>query len=528
MATKKAPTPMLYDPSANANIVKNANAAAMAAVPFNAAAQNQAMANTIANLNIASTNNINKLLKAKKEKREEQNGYIADGLTKANNGLINNDMAKVRTDHLMSLKKERINGKYDKVGNEQKLENWKQKYNRTMRGFEAIQKSVLKTTAMVTNDEHIASGMTDADVDSLEALTSFFVGDGKNKEKNIQVKEIYDKKTGAASFEITTNGNKRVITEHELAKMVPVQDHGAVAKAESLLNDLITVSQGAKRGKNGKFPTYDDYKAQILNGIGNIINTSTNKEGGNNSKNAYLTLIDSKMSGQSASFLDELENTESNLFKVVLQELATIPGMVKLLDAGGQDGILDEKDFTEANNVVKLIDAIKKDVKLGSNLYASWLAEGDGRLNFEKGENLRPEEETNDGLVNYSVQEKLGREFVKAMSMKNLPPEFTGSDGNTYTKVKMTAKLAKEINKDFVKGTSGTRKDLNIFQPGMDYYKLTYGTGQVAWKTPADMVRKEKYALQFMNPISYKGSVNYFPGFRGDVNASTEGYLQTK
>ena len=399
MATKKTNNkPMsLFDPSAmNAgfNMAYKAEIANAPASNANIATSNAQFFSSMMDQN---TKRFQNYLKKQEKEEEEEKEAIRNRAKPFTDGTVTDVQSESYMTHLNKLEKERVDNDLDKKGNEKKLLKWEQKYNRFLNGAQSTKNTLTSIVTMVNAKEHIANGMTKKDRRALMAIGDLHTGE---KTQDLSATQVIDD-DGVVSYTIQDGTNPSYsITEQDLKTLVPIKDNKVKADVQALFNDISTSSA------SGEFEGDDvfDKQQNTYNSIIDLI------DGSDNSQNAYSTLLDGKFGGMSESFLDAMKDPKSEVFATLLATLEDQDLITKFDQRIGEkvgdnhtyaaDGELTPEDFSkkadpDGENLVKFMDAIKKDSQAGKPLVAAYLSNVAASQEHEIAKSKRKKKEEN-------------------------------------------------------------------------------------------------------------------------------------
>ena len=399
MATKKTNNkPMsLFDPSAmNAgfNMAYKAEIANAPASNANIATSNAQFFSSMMDQN---TKRFQNYLKKQEKEEEEEKEAIKNRAKPFTDGTLTDIQSESYMTHLNKLEKERVDNDLDKKGNEKKLLKWEQKYNRFLNGAQSTKNTLTSIVTMVNAKEHIANGMTKKDRRALMAIGDLHTGE---KTQDLSATQVIGD-DGVVSYTIQDGANPSYsITEQDLKTLVPIKDNKVKADVQALFNDISTSSA------SGEFEGDDvfDKQQNTYNSIIDLI------DGSDNSQNAYSTLLDGKFGGMSESFLDAMKDPKSEVFATLLATLEDQDLITKFDKKIGEqvgdnytyaaDGELTPEDFSkkadpDGENLVKFMDAIKKDSQAGKPLVAAYLSNVAASQEHEIAKSKRKKKEGN-------------------------------------------------------------------------------------------------------------------------------------
>ena len=398
MATKKTQQPMsLFDPRAMSAGFNMAYKAEAANAPLSNAARTTSEAKFYIDSLDQNTKRFKNYLDKEKKEEEEEKEAISNRAKPFTDGTLTDIQSESYMTHLNKLEKERVDNNLDEKGNEKKLLKWEQKYNRFLNGAQSTKNTLTSIVTMVNAKEHIANGMTKKDRRALIAIGDLHTG---KKTDGLSAAQVVGD-DGSVSYTIQDDVNPSYsITEQDLKTLVPIKDNKVKADVQALFNDISTSSA------SGEFEGDDvfDKQQNTYNSIIDLI------DGSDNSQNAYSTLLDGKFGGMSESFLDAMKDPKSEVFATLLATLEDQDLITKFDKKIGEqvgdnytyaaDGELTPEDFSkkadpDGENLVKFMDAIKKDSQAGKPLVAAYLSNVAASQEHEIAKSKRKKKEGN-------------------------------------------------------------------------------------------------------------------------------------
>jgi len=419
-----------------------------------------------------------------KEENERLEG-IAERVKPFTDGTFSDETSAVYVDYLNKLEKERKEGNYDKKGNEKKLANWNQRYNRFLNGAQANTNTLTSVVTMIENNQHIGKGMTKKDQRTLLAIGDLHTG---KKTENLDAEQII-KKGGEVVYKVTDGSETYEVTEADLKQLVPIRDNNAATELQGVINTVIQNSAG--KDKASKDDVFEN-QTSTYNEVLEIIKKADNPQ------NAYSTILDFKSNSMSKSFLEAMRDPKSTLFTTILETLNAAPGnledVLKKIDEKG-DGVegITAADFIEnKNNIGIFMDAIKKDADAGAPLAAMFIAQEVAPNEYELAKASRKLKEGN--VTKLTETERAAKITTFNMSQDEPPPLVTVNN-NQYTR--------SEVMID-----DPRFKDAKSKPPSGSYvYEIQYQDGTIKYYTPYDMTllyEGNPYNSE-MNQISLQG-----------------------
>ena len=473
MATKKTQQPMsLFDPramSAGFNMAYKAEIANAPASNANIATSN---AKFFSNMLDKNTERFQKYLNKEKKEEEEENKAIVERAKPFTDGTVSNEQSESYMIHLNALEKEKVDGNYDKKGNEKKLMAWEQKYNRFLTGVQSTKNTLTSIVTMINAKEHIANGMNKKDRRALIAIGDLHTG---KQTDNLDATQVIGD-DGSVSYMIKDDNNTYTITEQQLKELVPIKDNEVKADIQGLFNDILTSSTSGEFGGEDVFENQQSTYNKIIDAI----------DGAKNSQHAYSTILDSKFGSMQKSFLEVMKDPTSEVFETILSTLKD-EDLIEEFDelnpesndlggtTGRKDGVLNARDFDERNdpngeNLIRFIDAIKKDGDAGKSLVATYLSSVSANEEYELGKGKR--KKTPGSTYKESAATKNARVTTTNLSQPNPPPVVT-INNNQYKKIR----YKQDIHGKHDGLVSG--KD--------EIYTIRYSNGEQRFYTPFDL-----------------------------------------
>lgn len=473
MATKKTQQPMsLFDPRAMSAGFNMAYKAEAANAPLSNAARTTADAKFYTDMLNKNTERYKNYLDKEKKEEEEENKAILERAKPFTDGTVSDEQSQSYMKHLNALEKEKVDGNYEKKGNEKKLMAWEQKYNRFLTGVQSTKNTLTSIVTMINAKEHIANGMNKKDRRALIAIGDLHTG---KETDNLNATQVIGD-DGSVSYMITDDKDTYTITEQQLKELVPIKDNEVKADIQGIFNDILTSSTSGEFGGDDVFENQQSTYNKIIDAI----------DGAKNSQHAYSTVLDSKFGSMQKSFLEVMKDPTSEVFETILSTLKD-KDLIDEFDTrnpepsgdntttGRYDGVLNAKDFNEENdpngkNLIAFMDAIKKDGDAGKSLLATYLSSVSANQEYELGKGKR--KKTPGSTYKESNSTKNARVTTFNLSQP-VPPPVVTINNNQY----------KRINYD---------STIHGEHPGMEsgkdsIYTITYSNGEQRFYTPYDL-----------------------------------------